>query len=58
MDVAALSVAMHQGKLQQEVGFAVMKKAMESAKANTDALITNLEQSVNPNVGRNIDLKI
>ena len=58
MDIAALSVSLNQGKLAQQVGLAVFKKAMDSAKVNSDAMLKVMEQSVNPNVGSNIDIRV
>lgn len=58
MDVAAMSVVMKQGQLMQQVGVAVMKKAMESAEISTEALLQVMEQSVQPNLGQNIDIKL
>ena len=58
MDVAAMSVLMKQGQLMQQIGVSVMKKAMESAEISTEALLQVLEQSVQPNLGQNIDIKL
>ncbi len=58
MDVAAMSVVMRQGQLMQQVGVSVMKKAMESAEISTEALLKVLEQSVQPNLGQNIDIRL
>jgi hypothetical protein len=58
MDVAAVSVLMKQEQVMQQVGIAVMKKAMSSAEMDTEALIQMLEQSVQPNLGQNIDIKL
>ncbi len=58
MDVAAMSVVMKQGQLMQQVGVSVMKKAMENAEISTEALLKVLEQSVQPNLGQNIDIKL
>jgi len=58
MDVAAMSVVMKQGQLMQQVGMSVMKKAMENAEISTEALLKVLEQSVQPNLGQNIDIKL
>ncbi|NLB78864.1 MAG: putative motility protein [Clostridiaceae bacterium] len=58
MDVAAMSVVMKQGQLMRQVGIAVMKKAMDSAEMSTENLLKVLEQSVNPNLGQNIDIRL
>lgn len=58
MDVAALSVVMHQNSVRQQAGIAVLKKAMDTSKAGTEAMIQMLSQSVEPYKGGNIDIKI
>ncbi|MGI6124830.1 MAG: YjfB family protein [Acetivibrionales bacterium] len=58
MDVAALSISMKQGQLMQQVGIAVMKKAMTSAETNVEALLKVLQQSVQPNLGQNVDIRL
>ena len=58
MDVAAMAVVMKQGQLMRQVGIAVMKKAMDSAEMSTENLLKVLEQSVNPNLGQNIDIRL
>jgi hypothetical protein len=58
MDIAALSVITKHAALMQQVGTAVMKKAMEAAKVNSEAMIKIMEQSVNPNLGTHIDIKV
>ena len=52
MDVAAVSVLMKQEQVMQQVGIAVMKKAMSSAEMDTEALIQMPEQSVQPNLAK------
>ncbi|SHD76670.1 YjfB family protein [Schnuerera ultunensis] len=65
MDIPSLSIAMHQSKLHQQVGVSVMKMSMESMKIQGEDLskmlettTKSMEQSVNPNVGGNIDILI
>lgn len=58
MDVAALSISMKQGQLMQQVGIAVMKKAMTNAETSTEALLKVLQQSVQPNLGQNVDIRL
>ena len=65
MDIPSLSIAMNQCKLRQEVGVSVMKMAMESMKTQGVDLAKMLEtttqimeQSVNPHIGKNIDIRI
>ncbi|WP_350344140.1 YjfB family protein [Proteinivorax tanatarense] len=65
MDIVALSIGLNQMKLQNEVSTSVMKMAMDSAEGQandmTKILEANtkmMEQSVNSNLGANIDLKV
>ncbi|UQD53863.1 putative motility protein [Bacillus methanolicus] len=64
MDIAALSMSMHQSKLVQDAGVSVMKIAMDSAKVNAgnlaDMLIQTkaMEQSVQSHLGLKIDVRL
>ncbi len=65
MDIAALSMNLSQMKVAQEASVSVLKMAMNSMKGQsidlTDMLKVNtkiMEQSVNPHIGKNIDIKI
>lgn len=65
MDIAALSVGLSQGKLQQQASLSVMKIAMDTAKAEgtmvtelSQSGVKALEQSVQPHLGRSIDTRI
>lgn len=55
MDIAALSIVMHQARVRQDASVAVLKKVMDSAEENMARM---LEISVNPHLGKNLDLKI
>ena len=65
MDIAALSMNLSQMKVAQEASVSVMKMAMDVAKEQSIDLAKMLEtttqimeQSVNPHIGKNIDIKI
>lgn len=65
MDIAALSMGLSQMKIQQEASMSVMKMAMDSAKGQANDMTKMLEantkmmeQSVNPNLGGNLDIKL
>ena len=65
MDIAALSMGLSQMKLQQEVSTSVMKMAMDQGTSQVadltkmlDANTKMMEQSVNPHVGGNLDIKL
>lgn len=60
MDIAALSVTMHQADLMQSASVAVMKMAMDTAVEqanNIQQLLQAMERSVNPHLGGTIDIK-
>lgn len=58
MDIAALSMGLSQMKIAQEASMSVMKIAMDTAKSQSSDLTKMMEQSVAPNVGKNIDIKL
>ncbi len=58
MDIAALSISMKQASLAQQVSIAVTKKVMDTAEVNAQALTKMMEQSVNPNLGKNVDISV
>lgn len=65
MDIAAISTMLSQGKIVQQANLSVMKMAMNSAENSgqmiKDLVDTNtkvMEMSVNPHIGRNIDIKL
>lgn len=65
MDIAAMSTMLNQGKIMQQANFSVMEMAMNSAE-NSGQMIRDLadtntqvmEQSINPHIGVNIDMKL
>ncbi len=58
MDIAALSVIMNHGQVQQQVDVAVLKMAMEGSEINMDTMLQALEQSVSPHLGQSIDVRV
>lgn len=61
MDVTALAVNINNLKLSNDVGISVLKKAMDVTKEQSSALldeIKELELSINPAIGSNINTKI
>lgn len=58
LDVASYSVASTQAKIEQGVGTSMLKKSMEMQEMMGDQLVQMMEQSVNPGLGRNIDIRI
>lgn len=61
MDIAALSTALAQQDLGAAVGVAVAKLTMDTVEQNGNNLAESLKQmelSVNPNLGSNIDIRL
>lgn len=58
MDIAALSIALSQFKVAQSASISVAKMTMDTAKQSMDQQVKLMEQSVNPNLGANIDIKL
>ena len=65
MDIAALSVMMSQGQVQQQAGVSVMKMAMNTASTQSDMITSllgetakSLEMSVQPNLGGTVDVRV
>lgn len=60
MDIAAMSVVLNQGKVQQQAGLSAMKMAMgvEATKGDSIAsLASETTQAVQPNLGANLDVQ-
>ena len=65
MDIAALSIGLSQMNPQQQASISVMKMAMDTAVMQsvdmTEMLEVNtkvMEQSVNPHIGGNVDIRL
>lgn len=58
MDIARLSSATSQSQLMTNVGVAVLSKQLDTLKESGANMIKMMEQSVNPNVGQNIDITL
>lgn len=58
MDIAALPMALSQMNVRQEATVSVMKKSIDQVESNGDSIVKMLEQSVQPYIGRSIDLKL
>ena len=64
MDIAALSISLNQGKLQQQAGLSVMKMAMRTAEQQGNTIISmandntkSMALSVQPYLGANLDIQ-
>ncbi len=63
MDIAGVSMALANVQLQSQVGTAVLDKALETNESLGAGMVQMLdaaamEQSVNPHVGGNFDMRI
>ena len=64
MDIAGLSMALAQVNTQNDVGVAMLSKALDVNDQQGEAMIdmmnksASMELSVNPNVGGNFDMRI
>ena len=60
MNIPELSTAMANVNLQNQVGVAVLSKALDSTEQSGSSLINmldrSMELSVNPNIGSNFDM--
>lgn len=64
MDIAALSMTMKQGQVQQAASVSVLKMAMDNARQNgkdftrmIQSVTRVMEQSVTPHLGNNLDIR-
>lgn len=63
MNIAGLSMSMATNKVQTQVSTAVLSKAMDTNEALGEGLVqmidaAAMEQSVNPNIGANFDMRV
>lgn len=65
MDIELMSIGLSQAKVQQQASLSVMKMAMDNAKMSGNMLTEmasvstrQMEQSVQPNLGTSIDIKL
>lgn len=64
MDIAALSMVLSQGKVQQQAGLSVMKMAMGVASEQSNSItamasdMSVTESSVRPYLGASVDIKV
>lgn len=57
MDIAALSMALATSQVQTEVSVALASKAQDVIEQDGANLVKLMEQSVNPDIGGNVDIK-
>lgn len=58
MTITSLPIVTNPTVAYQEIGVAVMAKSLDSAEQAGQGMIQILEQSVNPYLGQNIDMRV
>ena len=58
MDIAALSMSLSQIKVANQASISVLKLTMDTAQEQMEDMTKIMEQSVNPHIGSNLDLKL
>lgn len=62
MNIPEVSTALSSSRLMNQVGIAVLDKALENSKTAGESLINmmdrSMELSVNPHIGGNIDMMV
>ena len=56
MNIAAMSVGMHQQQLDMQVGTSVMKMAMETSETAVTDMLESIDVSSLTGVGANLDI--
>ena len=57
-DIASMSMAMAASKTAQDIGVAVLDKALENFSDNGADMVKMMERSVQPNIGGNFDMSV
>ena len=58
MDIAAISMAMSQQNLMTNVNVALLSQSLDTVETMGTDMVKMMEQSVQPNLGQNIDITI
>jgi hypothetical protein len=58
MNIALTSMALSQTQILSNVGTAVLSMSLDTLETTGDDLVQMMEQSVNPNLGQSIDIKL
>ena len=58
MDIAMASMLQSQSQIITRVSTAVLNMNLDTVERMGDSLVKMMEQSLNPNVGQNIDIRI
>ena len=58
MDIAAISMAMSQQNLMTNINVAILSQSLDTVETMGTDMVKMMEQSVQPNLGQNIDITI
>ena len=58
MNITAIPISSSHPVTNTDVGIAVLAKSLDTIKQAGSSMIKMMEQSVNPNLGSNIDLRV
>lgn len=58
MDISALSTVMKQNSLSQAVGIRLLKMSNDLATEQGQNIAKMIEQSAQPNLGKNLDIRV
>lgn len=58
MDIAMVSMALSHNQIMTNIGTAVLAQTLDTIEVGSDSLLKMMEQSVNPNIGQNVDIKL
>lgn len=58
MDISALPGALRAADINSQLGTAILSKSLETVEDMGDSMIKMMEQSVHPELGRNIDVLV
>jgi len=58
MTIQSLPIATNPTVSNSSIGVAVMAKSLDSAETAGQGIVQMMEQSVNPNLGQTIDMKL
>ncbi len=58
MDIAAISMAMSQSNLMTNINVALLSQSLDTVETMGTDMVKMMEQSVQPNLGQNIDITV
>ena len=56
MSIAALSIGLNQGKVQQQFGVSVLKMQMNTVEQGIETILPQAAGSLDPNLGQHLDV--